>query len=253
MDRDALNYPRDSLPLATPKRTRRRRLFLIVVVAVGFLFAADLAWGYRVLGYRSVEGVYFNEKYGYSVQIPPGWHLATQVMLSLNLRQLPWWRSLFYSYKSADFVVLTLFDAGSEKGVADGIDRLDAHGVGAIPYSKLLSGSYILLGVDGGLDFETAQKLIGTTLPNTTTPAVSNLKSVYISGGVNAARYSVGNESHPEYPIETVFIPYPRKAINAVADEVEGVSIRTIQDEAFSEQVFSTFTNSFRFVSDTRP
>ncbi|SRR6266481_1400818 len=232
-------------PLRSGKRSRKKRI-LALGLAIGFvLLFLDLLWGYRAIGYKPVDGRYANEKYDYAFDIPNGWHLATSAMHSLNSGVRSWWEMLFYTYKTADFVLLTDWDFKNELLLTDGIDRLSLKGLW-VPYAKLLSGSYILIDTSAGLDYETARK-ISTSSEGNKQMRIRDVREVDLGQGNIAARYVVTDSQSPDKEIETAYIPYSRNSPGFRNERIQGITIRTLRDEAFDERVFSQLLESFRY------
>jgi hypothetical protein len=141
---------------------RRKTIWKKIAVAsassLGILIVWDLWWGYRSIGYTKITNKYVNHKYQYSMEIPAGWTLATQVMQSLQSRLETWWAMNLYTYKDADFVLVSRWDANVERTLSQAIDRLSLKG-SPIPYAQMLTGSAILVDVSGGFDLQTARAI----------------------------------------------------------------------------------------------
>jgi hypothetical protein len=109
----------------------------------------------------------------------------------------------------------------------------------------MLSGSYILVSINDGLDYETALQLASAS--DTSQVKIQNVESVSLGTEV-ASRYTMIDGANSDRKIETAYIPIPWDLSRSRGDKLKGVTIRTIRDEAFDERTFDQVLESFKFI-----
>jgi hypothetical protein len=186
----------------------------------------------------AVNSKYTNDFYGYSVIIPNGYGLATDVMAASNDNEVT---------STADFVVVTDLPPAREKLVAAQIQKLD-------PQRNLVSAQAAITGndftispviVDLGWDF--AKHFAELAVPGTNIPTVEDLVSDTLDDGQGVVHYSIAVIDDPSMRLETVFVPVSSSSQEQklVTTPIKGFLVQSLDDASFSEPAFTSFYKSF--------
>ncbi len=213
-------------------------VFLVILVVVLVVFV----WAYsQVVGFRSVTGYYENTHYQYALTMPAGWRLGTFLMLLLNPLR-------FGNRPTNDeTVVVTDLDRAGEWDLGRAIND-DQSANRLSDYKEFLSGQTILIQAErSNLD---PSQLLKPGSAVTGLP-IRDVHPVQVrsDSGMNGWRYELSNEPNDSSSLLIVWFPYPTQMVASSGDPFTGISIRTVEDQDYNEQMFESIYRSVEFGS----